>query len=53
MTIEKAIEQLRAEYDKAKDKDWIYDPVGYALYKTWRYCDGKKRKIEKAKENKI
>ena len=40
MTIAKAITLLIEEHDKAKQKDWVRDPVAYALYQVWKKADG-------------
>ena len=34
--IYQVIAELFEEYDKAKEKAWIYNPVGYALYQVWQ-----------------
>lgn len=39
MTIEKAIEALKENYAKGLTNPTVYDPVGWALYKTWRMAD--------------
>ena len=31
-----AITQLIEEYNRAVTFDWVRDPIGYALYHTWR-----------------
>ena len=45
MKIETAIKKLIEEHEKAKNNDWVRDPVAYALYHVWRMADsgGKKR----------
>lgn len=39
MTIEKAIKLLIDEYTKAKQNDYVRDPVAYALYQVWKKAD--------------
>lgn len=41
-----AITQIVEEYHRALEYDWVKDPVGYALYYTWR-----RREDQKEKEN--
>ena len=40
MTIEKALRMLEIEWLKAKKKDFVKDPVAYALYQVWKKADG-------------
>ena len=42
MNLEKAIEILREEYEKAKTQEWILDPLGLAFYQTWKRIDAGK-----------
>ena len=42
MTLAKAVSLLIDEHDKAKRKDWVRDPVAYALYQVWKKADEKK-----------
>lgn len=42
MTLEKAIEILKTEYEKAKKLKWVYNPIAYALYQTWKKADGRR-----------
>ena len=37
--LEKAIAMLRAEYEKASNQPFVHNPIGYALYKTWKEFD--------------
>ena len=39
MTIEKVIELLKAEYERAKNKEFVYNPLAWALYKVWKIVD--------------
>lgn len=52
MTFEKAVAQLRTEYEKACKNELIKSPLAYALYKTWRFVDGKEKKARKSYERK-
>lgn len=47
MTLEQAIEILKDKYDQAKDNPQIYDPVGWALYRTWQIVDKNRKKSPK------
>ena len=47
MTIEEAIDILRQEYEKAKQKSWVLYPMAYALYQTWKQVDIESRKTIK------
>lgn len=42
MTLEKAIERLKAEYEMAENNEWIQNPLAYALYKVWKIADTQK-----------
>lgn len=44
MTIEKAIEMLRAEYERAKRLPFVMNPLAWALYQVWKIADGRKRR---------
>lgn len=44
MTLEKAIELLKEEYEKAKQYEFIKNPLTYALYQVWLIADGRKVK---------
>lgn len=39
MTIAKAITLLIDEHDKAKNLEYVRDPVAYALYQVWKQAD--------------
>ena len=41
MTLEEAIELLKAEYEHAKQQKWISKPLAYALYQVWKEADRK------------
>lgn len=42
MTLEKAIERLKAEYERAKSLSYVVKPLAYALYQVWKEADKKK-----------
>lgn len=42
MTLDKAIKLLETEYEKAKELEWVKNPLAYALYKVWKMVDKKK-----------
>lgn len=50
MTLQKAIELLEAEYEKAKNIPFVRNPVAYALYKVWRMADEKRKYNSKSKQ---
>ena len=39
MTLEKALDMVVKEYDKAKGLDFVRNPLAYALFKVWRVAD--------------
>lgn len=39
LTIEKAIELLQAEYERAQKIECVYNPLAFALYKVWKIVD--------------
>lgn len=39
ITIDRAVEILREEYEKACKNPVVRNPVAYALYQTWKRCD--------------
>ena len=41
-TMEKVIELLEQEYEKAKNLEYVRDPLAYALYHTWKKVDERK-----------
>ncbi len=46
MTLEKAIELLKAEYERAKTLEYVRNPLAYALYQVWKKADRAKMKGE-------
>lgn len=49
-TLEVAIETLKDVYEKARKMDWVFKPVSWALYQTWRFVDQfEKSSLEKRK----
>lgn len=36
MTIEKAIQLLEAEYERAKKMEFVQKPLAWALYQVWK-----------------
>lgn len=44
--IEKAIKELKKQYEYAKENLFVRDPLAYALYKTWKKFDEKRIKRE-------
>lgn len=41
--LEKAIGILKKKYERAKQLDFVRDPLAYALYHTWKKVDERKR----------
>lgn len=41
MEIERAIELLKIEYEKAKLLAYVVNPLAYALYQVWKIADKK------------
>jgi hypothetical protein len=44
MTIEKAIEMLRKEYERAQNMECVINPLAWALYQVWKKADEGRRK---------
>ena len=42
MTLEKAVETLKIEYEKAESLEWVHNPLAYALYRVWKIVDKEK-----------
>lgn len=40
MTLQKALKLVETEYERAKELEWVRNPLAYALYKVWRMADG-------------
>ena len=41
--LEEAIEMLRREYESVREQQAVYDPLVYALFRTWKYFDEQRR----------
>ena len=39
MTLEDAIDMIKREYSKATGNSYVMNPLGYALYETWKTAD--------------
>lgn len=39
MTLERAIQLLQREYEKAQKLDFVFNPIAFALYKVWKMAD--------------
>ena len=50
MTLQKAINRLEAEYEKAKNLPFVRNPVAYALYQVWRMADEKRKYNRESKK---
>ena len=42
ITLNKAIKLIETEYEKAKNLEWVRNPLAYALYKVWKMVDREK-----------
>lgn len=43
MTLKKAIDLLKAEYEIAKKLGWVQNPRAVALHQVWKKAEGKWR----------
>lgn len=41
MTLEKAVNLLIAEYERALRLEYVRNPLAYALYRVWKMADRK------------
>ena len=39
MTLARMLEKFFEEYANAKDSSFVYKPISYALFQTWKWCD--------------
>ena len=39
MKIETAVKLLMKEYERAKNLEWVRNPIAYALYQVWRKAE--------------
>ena len=44
MTLDEVIELLKEEYERAKGKEYIKNPLAFALYSVWKKVDSMKGK---------
>lgn len=44
MDLDKAIELLKSEYERAKKLEFVKNPLAYALYHTWKKVDNARQK---------
>ena len=51
MTLEEAVEMLETEYERAKNLEYVINPLAWALYHTWRKADRDYKKGGKKKCN--
>lgn len=42
MTLEKAIKLLEQEYERAKNLEFVHNPLAWALYRVWRKADSER-----------
>lgn len=43
MTLEKAIKLLEQEYERAKNLEFVHNPLAWALYRVWRQADSERK----------
>lgn len=43
MDIETAIKKLREEYERARNLEFVRNPMAYALYQVWKLADEDRR----------
>ena len=41
MKLETALKLVEEEYERAKQLEFVHNPLAYALYKTWKVVDEK------------
>ena len=41
--LRKTVELLHNEYERAKQLDFVRDPLAYAVYQVWRAVDGRRK----------
>ena len=41
MDLQKAIKLVEAEYEKATQLEYVYNPLAFALYQVWKIADGR------------
>jgi hypothetical protein len=44
VTLDEVIELLKEEYERAKGKEYVKDPLAFALYSVWKKVDSMKGK---------
>lgn len=49
--LEKAIAEVRRQYEVAKSSEMVKNPIGYALYYTWKENDQKWRAKQLKEQN--
>lgn len=50
MEIEKAIVVLKEKYEEAMEKEYIRDPVAWALYQTWKEAERERWETDKRRK---
>ncbi len=43
MTIDEAVETLKAEYEEACNWEYVVDPVAYASHETWKKAHARRK----------
>lgn len=52
MTFDKAIKELHLEYKKAKQLEYVRNPLAFALHKVWKTADKENKEGNESKTNK-
>ena len=50
VTLQKAIRMLDAEYERAKQLEYVRNPLAWALYRVWKAVDKDKPEVEQDAE---
>lgn len=45
--LERAIQMLKEEYERARRLDFVRNPIAYALYNVWKKFDDKRKGVWK------
>lgn len=51
MTLDRAIDILKEEYQKALGLHWVWSPIAFAMYQSWKRVDEAEQKERKDAED--
>lgn len=51
MTLDRAIGILKEEYQKALGLRWVWSPIAYAMYQSWKRVDEAEQKESEGAES--